>query len=75
MNKPTETPRTEQVLIHDQPVKIEITKNAKGDFQYSYHIYAKTPQEAIDLIDHIETDLKCRYGPVPKPEAPAKGGA
>ena len=51
-----------QRIIHDRPVHIELSKNAKGNYQYTISYYGSDPLECLEIIKEITGQLELLYG-------------
>ncbi len=51
-----------QRIIHDRPVHIELSKNAKGNYQYSVSYYGNDPAECLEIMKNVVEQLEILYG-------------
>lgn len=51
-----------QRIIHDRPVHIELSKNAKGNYQYTVSYYGSDPVECLEIIKEVTEQLESLYG-------------
>ena len=52
-------------IVHAEPVKVEVTRNAKADYQWTMQIYAATPEEAVGLLKRCDDRLREQFLPKP----------
>lgn len=51
-----------QRIIHDRPVHIELSKNARGNYQYTVSYYGSDPVECLEIIKEVTEQLESLYG-------------
>jgi len=51
-----------QKIIQEYPCHIEVSKNAKGNYQYSVSYHGKDPLECLDTVKNVIEELEILYG-------------
>jgi len=55
------TEETRQIITHEQPVKIELTKGAKGDYRWTVTSHARNVECTVADVIQADKLLKAEY--------------
>lgn len=50
-----------KAMLKDNQASVELTRNSKGAFQFTVKAYAPTPEEALELVEKAEKQLREKY--------------
>ena len=55
------TEETKQIITHELPVKIELTKGAKGEYRWTVTTHARNVEEAVAEVAKANILLRAEY--------------
>ena len=58
----------EQMQFQPKPYKVELTRGAKGQYQWVIRVYGDLPADILDEIAELDKKLKAAYVPFVEPE-------